>query len=400
MKIKKALGIICLILLIALYNDYINGNKKETTETAENIIEEAADQIENIADANDPYVQGVKNGYPLEHPDQTYGEAFDHFFAYPTWKYFIGTKEGLDEDGDGEADYEEQNMDIVEFTGYCTYGGVEVKARIQFTLDKDGDTFETTYLSFNDVPQNMLTLHLLMNEVFQDGEEPDSMGKENTSDSDAEQTEENESKDSGADETASNGEWEDSYIRLTGPKCSFSIWSADENGITFALAIGASGYMSYVDMRDCQAKWTSDGAAVYTEDYGDRHYSLTFTMQNDRLLLSENTPYSEDFSLEGEYVREKYAQDEYEYVFPQADTNFLDSNDLNGKTAAECRIARNEIYARHGRIFNDEQLQGYFETCSWYQGSVTPENFSENVLNETEKANLTAIAEYEKKMGY
>ena len=73
MKIKKALGIICLILLIALYNDYINGNKKETTETAENIIEEAADQIENIADANDPYVQGVKNGYPLEHPDQTYG---------------------------------------------------------------------------------------------------------------------------------------------------------------------------------------------------------------------------------------------------------------------------------------------------------------------------------------
>ena len=39
MRIKKALGIICLILLIALYNDYINGNKKETTETAENIIE-------------------------------------------------------------------------------------------------------------------------------------------------------------------------------------------------------------------------------------------------------------------------------------------------------------------------------------------------------------------------
>ena len=25
------------------------------------------------------------------------------------------------------------------------------------------------------------------------------------------------------------------------------------------------------------------------------------------------------------------------------------------------RIARNEIYARHGRIFNDEELRNYFE---------------------------------------
>lgn len=38
-------------------------------------------------------------------------------------------------------------MDVVEFTGYCTYQNVEVKALVQFTLSKERDTFEATYLS-------------------------------------------------------------------------------------------------------------------------------------------------------------------------------------------------------------------------------------------------------------
>ncbi|MCR5419492.1 MAG: zinc ribbon domain-containing protein [Lachnospiraceae bacterium] len=115
----------------------------------------------------DPHVLAVKNGSPSSYPDKTYGKAFDNFFKSPKWRYFRGTQEGTDEDGDGKPDTEEQNVDVVEFTGYCRYSDIEVKALLQFTLNDD-DTFSATFLSFNDVPQNMFTMAALLSAVFED----------------------------------------------------------------------------------------------------------------------------------------------------------------------------------------------------------------------------------------
>lgn len=126
------------------------------------------DQIANVVQAEDSHVLGVKGGTPAAYPGKTYGEAFENFFGSPAWKYFVGTKEGADEDGDGKPDYVEENADIVEFTGYCTYQNVEVKALIQFTLSKEDNTFEATYLFFNEVPQNMFMLAALLEAVFTD----------------------------------------------------------------------------------------------------------------------------------------------------------------------------------------------------------------------------------------
>lgn len=382
---------------------------KEASEMAEKIAEEAEDQARNIADSQDSHVLGVKNGHPFDYPDQTYGDAFEDFFSYPTWKYFVGTKEGADEDGDGKPDYEEKNVDIVEFTGYCTYLDTEVKAQMQFTLDEESDTFEVTYLSFNDVPQNMLMLYGLLDTVFAEGEadvnaEPNENAETNVNiEVDAQTQEESIDTDEKANGniSASRETLPGSYSRERGPKCGLSIWSADENGIFFAMGIGSSGYRAYVDMRDCTAAWTGENTAVYMEEYGDRHYSLTFTIQKDGcMVLNENVPYSEDFPLAGFYLPDDLAEGNCERVFLETDVFPIDASELEGKTAAECKIARNEIYALHGRRFNDEQLQGYFETCSWYNGTIAPENFSDSALNEVEKANLQIISEYEAKMGY
>ena len=154
--------IMWLALTIALLLSACGGNVTDVT-----------DQIANVAQADDPHIASVKNGHSLSYPNQTYGEAFDNFFASPTWKYFVGTKESPDEDGDGEPDGAEENVDIVEFTGYCTYADVKVKALIQFTLDTESDTFQATYLSFNDVPQNMLMLYGLLSAVFGQDEATD-----------------------------------------------------------------------------------------------------------------------------------------------------------------------------------------------------------------------------------
>ena len=142
---------------------------------------DVTDQITNVVQAEDPNVVGVKNGTNSEYPNMTYGEAFESFFAAPTWKYFKGTKNGPDDDGDGKPDYVEENVDIVEFTGYCTYHDVEVKALIQFTLNNAEGTFQATYLSFNEVPQSNLIMWALIGKAFtHDVENTVSVEKDNS----------------------------------------------------------------------------------------------------------------------------------------------------------------------------------------------------------------------------
>ena len=98
--------------------------------------------------------------------------------------------------------------------------------------------------------------------------------------------------------------------------------------------------------------------------------------------------------------QEHTAKAEEEWIFPDSNTVLLTKSDLEALSAEECKIARNEIYARHGRKFNDAFLQSYFESCEWYQGTVEADSFNEQELNETELANRNLIAAYEAEKGY
>ena len=59
------------------------------------------------------------------------------------------------------------------------------------------------------------------------------------------------------------------------------------------------------------------------------------------------------------------------------------------------RIARNEIYARHGRLFDSEDLQEYFEAQDWYEGTISPEDFDYTVLNDYERYNVNMMKSIE-----
>lgn len=89
-----------------------------------------------------------------------------------------------------------------------------------------------------------------------------------------------------------------------------------------------------------------------------------------------------------------------EFIFPYSDFENLKKLDIEGLSKEELKIARNEIYARHGRMFQDKSLQAYFNSCSWYTPSIAPEDFKESMLNEVEIANRDLIVSYEKEMGY
>lgn len=86
---------------------------------------------------------------------------------------------------------------------------------------------------------------------------------------------------------------------------------------------------------------------------------------------------------------------ELSYILPDSDKRYLTQSDLEGLTDEELRIARNEIYARHGRLFNDQELQAYFDQQPWYKGTIPAEEFTQDMLNDYEVQNASLILEYE-----
>lgn len=97
--------------------------------------------------------------------------------------------------------------------------------------------------------------------------------------------------------------------------------------------------------------------------------------------------FSEIYSLEG--------QAKTDFVIPESDSRYLTEADLMEFSKEELRIARNEILARHGRRFKDNELQAYFDSKPWYTGYIEANDFNENILNEYESANMYFIKAFE-----
>ena len=89
-----------------------------------------------------------------------------------------------------------------------------------------------------------------------------------------------------------------------------------------------------------------------------------------------------------------------DYVIPYSDREYVTASALSMLTAEQLRLARNEIYARKGRLFKDQQLQQYFNSKPWYHGTIAPDSFKESMLSDVEKANAYFILNYERLKGY
>lgn len=86
---------------------------------------------------------------------------------------------------------------------------------------------------------------------------------------------------------------------------------------------------------------------------------------------------------------------EYDYVLPQSSSRLLSGSDVAGLSLREINYAKNEIYARHGRLFDSPELQNYFNSKGWYRGTISPGSFSESLLSNVEKKNVEYLKEIE-----
>jgi hypothetical protein len=67
---------------------------------------------------------------------------------------------------------------------------------------------------------------------------------------------------------------------------------------------------------------------------------------------------------------------------------------LEGLFLEDASQMRQEIYARHGKVFKEPWLQKYFSSFDWYKADP---NFTDAALTEVEKKNIATIAAYEKR---
>lgn len=85
-----------------------------------------------------------------------------------------------------------------------------------------------------------------------------------------------------------------------------------------------------------------------------------------------------------------------EYMLPISSISPITRDMILNFSDNDLWIARNEIYARHGREFNNSYLQHYFARCSWYQPTTAVTDFDDSVLSQIERDNIALLQVVEK----
>ena len=130
-----------------------------------------------------------------------------------------------------------------------------------------------------------------------------------------------------------------------------------------------------------ESDWDGQDTTEYIEES-----SADTNIQNGENNQEETNTTTQDTNISTENTTE--------YILPDSDSRYISENELGGMSSEQLRLARNEIFARHGRKFKDAQLQEYFNTKSWYSPQYDADSFDENmeqILNQYELKNADVI---------
>lgn len=181
-----------------------------------------------------------------------------------------------------------------------------------------------------------------------------------------------------------------------------------------SLAAQCSGEYYSANVTDLEDILTDIYLTIYEEQQD--YYVFKYTSSD-----TEHQNQFRDIVLETSETTEFYGTYTKEYI-PQSDisgafaADYMDMDymldfssqqevteaDLNGLSLAQLRIARNEIFARHGRQFRDTALNQWFYSKEWYLNlpeKYSPDDFdriSPSPLSKLEIQNVDFISNYEK----
>lgn len=84
----------------------------------------------------------------------------------------------------------------------------------------------------------------------------------------------------------------------------------------------------------------------------------------------------------------------YDYIIADSSTRYLSWSELSVYTVEELSYIRNEIFARHGYVFQTPKYANYFRSKSWYVPNYYYDG-SYSALNSIEIANIELIKDME-----
>ncbi len=79
-------------------------------------------------------------------------------------------------------------------------------------------------------------------------------------------------------------------------------------------------------------------------------------------------------------------------------SEYLTPADIQGFNKQMCLYARNGVFARLGRCFEDASLQSYFRQFNWYRPVITPDEFDANIMNDYQRKNVALVLSYEESL--
>lgn len=174
-------------------------------------------------------------------------------------------------------------------------------------------------------------------------------------------------------------------------------------------------HLKYLEDTLKKASFDTMSASVYAKksieayENGEKELSLDYMIKAEKYNydISKLSFYKEFFSDEvvvvpndtsnNEILEEEIIED-YEvysdYIISDSNVRYLNYSDLARYSSEELGYIRNEIFARHGYMFESPKYQNYFGSKSWY----TPNpNFSlqNNSMNDVEISNISFIKSFE-----
>lgn len=128
-------------------------------------------------------------------------------------------------------------------------------------------------------------------------------------------------------------------------------------------------------------------AGSTTEQIKDKKYTITANPTS--VTYNGNTVYE---------ITTMTGYEGNDYLLADSGIRLLTENDIKGMSKYDLALARNEIYARHGRKFQTAEYSNYFSSKSWYK--INPNyNYSDDNsnLNDIESKNVQFILNAEKR---
>ncbi len=211
------------------------------------------------------------------------------------------------------------------------------------------------------------------------------------------------------DSILEDSEYEESYSRIEEIKRSYNAGSLDYAEVKNQIAAIEQELDSQeqIEAKQLKVLLETDLANSMQELAKEKQYQKIMdelNSQNSRLsskdtvienLLDIYTKEYQELSSSNEKEQDTTQENIENYIIPDSNSRYLTEDEVKNLSLKEINYAKNEIYARHGRKFDSQELQNYFNNQSWYHGTIEPENFQNSLLNDYEQKNAELLSKVE-----